>query len=95
MNEQERKTNYRAFFIIGISLMVPGICIGAVNPALIVFSGCGAVFMIIGLANRDEWKKPKDESQVSSTSHKTDKAYRESRIETEKGDLGNSSLQIP
>jgi len=71
MNEQERKTNYRAFFIIGICLMVTGICLGAVNPDLIVFSGCGAVFMIIDLANRDKWKKPKDESQVSSTNHKS------------------------
>ena len=36
---------------LGVSLT------SAVNPLYIVFLGSGAVFMILGLSNRDKWGK--------------------------------------
>ena len=53
-NEQT-ETNYRAFFILGISFLPIGIATD--NPGL---WGVGAVFLVLGLANRDKWiEEPK------------------------------------
>ena len=50
--------DYRAFFILGICLLPIGIVfISTVNPGFIGFTGLGLIYMIIGLAHRDKWKK--------------------------------------
>ena len=49
--DQNIETSYRAFFILGISFLPIGIATD--NPGLWVM---GAVFLILGLANRDKWK---------------------------------------
>ena len=48
---EEAATDYRVFFILGISFLPVGISTD--NPGL---WGVGAVFLIIALANRDKWK---------------------------------------
>jgi len=61
----EKPTDYRAFLIIGISLIAVGISlISAVGPAFLGFLACGVVFMAIGLANRDKWAKSKSSMRV-------------------------------
>ena len=49
--DKQAETDYRAFFILGISFLPIGIATD--NPGLWVM---GAVFLILGLANRDKWK---------------------------------------
>lgn len=44
-------TDYRVFFILGLVWLPMGIATD--NYA---FTGIGAVFMIVGLANRDKWQ---------------------------------------
>ena len=61
--KDEKPTDYRPFFILGISLISMGISLmSAVGPVFISFLGCGVVFMMIGLANRDKWEKSKKET---------------------------------
>lgn len=58
MNKQKRETDYRVFFILGICLMGLGVSLMlTVSPAFLGFLGCEVVFMIIGLAKRDQWAK--------------------------------------
>jgi predicted membrane channel-forming protein YqfA (hemolysin III family) len=45
------ETDFRVFFILGISFLPIGIATD--NPGL---WGMGAVFLILGLVNRDKWK---------------------------------------
>lgn len=53
-----REIDYRAFFIMGISLLPLGIIFATViNPALIGFIAIGGCYLAIGLANRDKWEK--------------------------------------
>ena len=53
-----REVDYRAFFIMGISFLPMGIIFTAtINPGFIGFIGMGIIYMAIGLANRDKWKK--------------------------------------
>jgi len=51
--------DYRAFFILGTCLLPVGVplWISTNNPGLLGISGLGAVYIIIGLAHRDKWKK--------------------------------------
>lgn len=49
--ELKRDPDYRAFFILGISFLPIGIA--TENPGL---WGMGAVFMILGAVNRNQWK---------------------------------------
>jgi len=52
------ETDYRVFFILGISFLPMGIIFtSTVSPAFISFIGLGICYMAIGLANRDKWKK--------------------------------------
>jgi len=52
--------NYQAFFTMGISFLALGIVLSvAVGPAFFGFVGLGIIYMVIGLANRDKWKKKK------------------------------------
>ena len=48
---QKREADYRVFFILGISFLPIGIATD--NPGM---WGVGAVFLVLGLANRDKWK---------------------------------------
>ena len=50
--------NYLAFFIMGISFLPVGIIFTAViSPGFIGFTGMGLIYMAIGLANKNIWKK--------------------------------------
>ena len=50
--------DYRAFFIMGISFLPAGIIFtAAISPGFIGFSAMGLIYMTIGLANKDKWKK--------------------------------------
>ena len=52
-----RETDYRAFFIIGISFLPLGIIFTSIiSPAFISFIAIGGCYIAIGLANRDKWK---------------------------------------
>lgn len=50
--ETEYKPDYRVFFILGVTWLPLGIATD--NTA---FLGLGAVFFVLGLANRDKWKE--------------------------------------
>lgn len=57
INRKERKEpDYRVFFTLGLIWLPLGIVFftSMSNPT---FLGLGTVFLIIGLANRDKWKK--------------------------------------
>ena len=49
---QKTEPDYRVFFILGITWLPLGIATD--NPGL---WGIGAVFMVMGLANRSKWKE--------------------------------------
>ena len=53
-------TDYRVFFILGITWLPLGIATD--NPG---FWGMGAVFLIVGLANRGKWQEGKRWSDLS------------------------------
>jgi hypothetical protein len=55
------ETNYRAFFIIGLSWLAIGIPLK--NPGLY---GMGVVFTIVGLVNRDKWGQERGWSDLST-----------------------------
>ncbi|MBU1198315.1 MAG: hypothetical protein KKF46_04580 [Nanoarchaeota archaeon] len=53
-----QETNYYAFFVLGISFLPLGIVLSiAANPGFMGITGLGFVYLIIGLANKDKWKK--------------------------------------
>ena len=58
--------DYRIFFILGITWLPLGISTD--NPA---FLWMGIVFMLIGLANKDKWKKEAIWAGLSSEQKKT------------------------
>ena len=49
--------NYQAFFSVGVVFVGAGIAMSVVNPGLFGIAALGIIYMIIGLANRDKWKK--------------------------------------
>lgn len=56
--EKPGETDYRVFFILGICWFPLGVVFMATeNPIGYVFFGLGLVYLVIGLANRDKWKK--------------------------------------
>jgi len=58
--KDEKPTDSSVFFILGCSLIAIGMSlISSIGFAFVAFLGCGAVFMIIGLTNRDKWEKAK------------------------------------
>ena len=63
---QKRETDYRAFFILGISFLPIGIA--TENPGL---WGMGAVFLAIGLANRSKWKDEPKWSELDPVKRRT------------------------
>ena len=56
---KSKETDYRAFFIMGISFLPLGIVmmITIGNPGMLGLTALGIIYMIMGLANRDKWKK--------------------------------------
>ena len=53
-----KEPDYRAFFIMGICFLPMGIIFTtAISPAFISFLALGIIYMSIGLANKDKWKK--------------------------------------
>jgi uncharacterized membrane protein len=60
------EADYRVFFILGIAWLPLGIATD--NPA---FWGMGAVFLIVGLANRDKWKEEPTMSSLTASKSKT------------------------
>jgi uncharacterized membrane protein len=52
--------DYRVFFIIGITWLPLGIATD--NTA---FLAMGAIFMVLGLANRDKWKEQENFSEMN------------------------------
>jgi len=63
---QKVEPDYRAFFILGISFLPIGIATD--NPGL---WGMGAVFLILGLVNRDKWKEEPKWSELDPGRRKT------------------------
>jgi hypothetical protein len=63
---QRREPEYRALFILGISLLPVGIA--TENPGL---WGAGVVFMVLGLANRGKWKKEPGWSELDPEKRRT------------------------
>jgi len=56
-----KEPDYRAFFIMGICFLPMGIIFtSSVNPGFVGFIGLGIIYMAIGLANRDKWKKKEE-----------------------------------
>ena len=57
--DTERQINYHAFCIMGICFLPLGFIMWFVlkNPGFIGFTGLGAAYLAIGLANRDKWPK--------------------------------------
>lgn len=54
----KEEPNYLAFFIMGISFLPMGIIFtAAISPVFIIFTAMGLIYMTIGLANKDKWKK--------------------------------------
>jgi hypothetical protein len=53
-----REPDYRVFFILGICFTGMGVVfMTTISTGFIGIMGLGIVYMIIGLANRDKWKK--------------------------------------
>jgi hypothetical protein len=63
---RDKQTDYRAFFILGISFLPIGIAID--NPGI---WGMGVIFLILGLANRDKWKGESEWSELGPEKRKT------------------------
>jgi len=56
-----KEPDYRAFFIMGICFLPMGIIFTfSVNPGFVGFIGLGIIYMALGLANRDKWKKKEE-----------------------------------
>ena len=51
--------DYRAFYIIGLSFFPMGLIMSVTvdNPGFYGITAMGIVFLIIGLAHKDEWRK--------------------------------------
>ena len=55
--DEVKEINYQAFFSIGVVFLGAGVTLSIVNPGLFGIAALGIIYMIIGLANRDKWKK--------------------------------------
>jgi len=64
--DKQAETDYRVFFILGISFLPIGIATD--NPGL---WGMGAIFLILGLANRNKWKAEPKWSELGPGKRKT------------------------
>jgi glucose uptake protein GlcU len=60
VKQKERKTDYRTFFIFGISFLPLGIMYMVIEDLFtigVAFLGLGLVYLAIGLGNKDKWEK--------------------------------------
>ena len=59
--KRPKETDYRAFYIMGISFLPLGIVLFLTtdNPGMLGLTALGAVYMSIGLSNKDKWEKKK------------------------------------
>jgi len=56
--KSKEEPNYLAFFIMGICFFPMGIIFTAViSLGFMGFIGMGLIYMVIGLINREKWKK--------------------------------------
>ena len=56
-----KETDYRAFFILGISFLPMGILFAiSVNIGFIGITVLGLIYLMIGLKNRDKWNKKEE-----------------------------------
>ena len=54
----KEEPNYQAFFAMGLSFIAMGIALSiVVTPGFLGFFALGVVYLIIGLKNKDKWKK--------------------------------------
>ena len=61
--KDEKSTDLRAFFILGVSFIAVGISLmSEFGLASLGFLGCGVVFMTIGMTNKEKWEKSKKET---------------------------------
>ena len=58
-SKRKKETDYRALYSIGFVFIPAGIAlmIATKNPGLLGITALGIVYMSIGLANKDKWKK--------------------------------------
>ena len=58
---KNKEPDYRAFYGVGFVFMPAGIAlmIATRNPGLLGITALGIVYIAIGLANKDKWKKKK------------------------------------
>jgi hypothetical protein len=60
IDPKKEEVNYQMFFIMGISFLPLGIIFSVtINPGFMAFIAMGLIYMILGLAHRDEWEKPR------------------------------------
>ena len=54
-----KQVDYRAFFFIGICFLFAGITmwIALDNPGMAGMTALGVIYIVLGLSNRDKWKK--------------------------------------
>lgn len=73
-----QETDYRAFYIMGISFLPLGIVLMVTteNPGMLGLTALGVVYMAIGLSNRDKWK---DTKKPKPSKPKTSKRKKPSR----------------
>jgi len=58
-----KEPNYQVFFSMGIIFLALGVVFtAAISPGFMGFIALGIIYMIIGLANRDKWKKKEQPS---------------------------------
>ena len=54
----KEETDYQAFFTMGLSFIAMGtILSAAINPSFLGFLALGIIYLVIGLKNKDKWKK--------------------------------------
>jgi hypothetical protein len=54
----KKEPDYQAFFAMGLSFFAMGIALSiVVTPGFLGFFALGVIYMIIGLKNKDKWKK--------------------------------------
>lgn len=57
VNQKNKKTNYRDLFVLGITFLGAGTALAAaISVGFYGLTTMGLIFMLIGLANRDQWE---------------------------------------
>jgi hypothetical protein len=54
----KEEPNYQAFFTMGLSFIAMGVALSiVVTPGFLGFFALGVVYLMVGLKNKDKWKK--------------------------------------